>query len=52
VRDISDKMLAEASFHCAHENSTVKTGNANNNASKANTQRNNKRELKTMGHCR
>jgi hypothetical protein len=45
-------MLAEASFHWAHENRTVNTGSVNNNASKTNTQRKSKRELKTMRHCR
>jgi hypothetical protein len=45
-------MLADASFHCAHENSTVNTGNANNKVSMTSTQRKNKRKLKTMRHCR
>ncbi|BDU59453.1 hypothetical protein LMORI2_24350 [Limnohabitans sp. MORI2] len=49
---ISAKMLADTEFHCPHENSTVNTGSANHKASTTNTQRKNKRALKTMRHCR
>jgi hypothetical protein len=52
VLAISAKMLAVVLFHCAHENSTVNTGSANSKASTTNTQRKNKRALKTMRHCR